>query len=234
MWTTNPILGFDTETTGIDPAADRLVTCSVIVVDGEKVTKHYWLADPGVEIPLQAQNVHGISTEQARREGRPIREVLEEVAQLLADHMALGYPVVAFNASYDLTLIESELARHGLPTLEERLEREIGPVVDPYMLDRSVDRYRRGQRRLENLAQHYGVAQEDAFHNAEADVLATLRVLGAMLRRFPELAEESWDALMERQSRAYAEFINFIASRNRAKGKSFNEPIGWPVAKATH
>ncbi|MDO5026029.1 MAG: exonuclease domain-containing protein [Trueperella sp.] len=229
MWTENPILGFDTETTGVDPATARLVTASIVIVeDAATVTKHYWLADPGVEIPLAAQNVHGISTEKARREGEPVAKVLEEIADILHAHLAAGNPVVAFNASYDLTLMEAELQRHGLLTLTERLGHEISPVVDPYMLDRHIDRYRRGKRKLENLAEYYGVAQADNFHNAEADVLATLRVLGAMLRRYPELATDPLTALMKYQTDAYTELQSYIANKN---GATYT-PSGWPVTRA--
>lgn len=231
MWSTLPILGFDTETTGVDPLNDRLVTASVIIVDPDSTTKHYWFADPGVDIPAQATAVHGISTEQARAQGRNIKEVLEEIADLLHNHMASGYPIVAYNAAYDLTLIECELERHDLPTLRERLQRDIAPVVDPYMLDRHVDKYRKGKRRLENLAEHYGVSEEDAFHNAEADVLATLRVLGAMLRRFPELADTDFETLMKYQETAYNDFMSFIAQRKAESGEPFNEALGWPIAK---
>lgn len=232
-WTTQPILGFDTETTGIDPGESRLVTASVVVVTQENVTRHYWLADPGVEIPLAAQNVHGISTEQARREGAPITEVLEELADLLCNHMSQGLPAVAYNASYDFTLIEAELARHGMQTMTERLGREVGPVVDPYLLDRHLDRYRKGKRRLENLAEHYGVSQDDSFHNAEADVLATLRVLGAMLRRYPDVAEQDLDELTANQKAAYSEWMNFLSRRAHENGQPFTEAVGWPVAGAS-
>lgn len=106
MWTQQPIIGFDTETTGVRPLDDRLVTCSLIKAEENGIERRYWLADPGVEIPEQAANVHGISTEKARSEGRPVGEVLAEIADILAEHMAAGNPVVAFNASYDFTLLE--------------------------------------------------------------------------------------------------------------------------------
>ena len=81
MWTELPIIGFDTETTGIRPDQDRLVTCSIVeVLPGGTINKSYWLADPGVEIPERASAVHGITTAQAREHGRPVAEVLEEVA----------------------------------------------------------------------------------------------------------------------------------------------------------
>ena len=231
MWTASPVIGFDTETTGIDPKRDRLVTCSLVAVTEEGVSKRYWLADPGVEIPERASAVHGITTEQARAEGRPSDEVLEEVAALLAGHMGRGHPAVAFNATYDFTLLESELDRHGLPTLAERLGGEVFPVVDPYLLDRSADRYRKGKRRLEDLCRHYGVHAEDDFHNAEADVLATLRLLAAIVRKFPELARAELEAIQERECETHADFMAFLARKAAERGREFTDSFDWPVAE---
>lgn len=225
MWTEHPIIGFDTETTGVRPDQDRLVTCSVVEVLPSGVNRTYWLADPGVEIPERATAVHGITTEQARENGRPITEVLEEIAAKLAAHMSQGYPVVAFNASYDVTLLEHELERHGLQTLASRLGGEIFPVVDPYLLDKSVDRYRKGKRRLEDLVGHYRVDVDGDFHNAEADVLATLKVLAALVRKFPELASEPLEAVQAREKATHKDFISFLNSKNRNAG----DPDAWPV-----
>ncbi|PWF27496.1 exonuclease domain-containing protein [Ancrocorticia populi] len=225
MWTEHPIIGFDTETTGVRPDQDRLVTCSVVEVLPSGVNRTYWLADPGVEIPERATAVHGITTEQARENGRPITEVLEEIAAKLAAHMSQSYPVVAFNASYDVTLLEHELERHGLQTLASRLGGEIFPVVDPYLLDKSVDRYRKGKRRLEDLVGHYRVDVDGDFHNAEADVLATLKVLAALVRKFPELASEPLEAVQAREKATHKDFISFLNSKNRNAG----DPDAWPV-----
>lgn len=229
-WSARPIVGFDTETTGVDPCEDRLVTASVIVVDGDGVETFYWLADPEVEIPQASQAVHGISTEQARREGEPIKKVLDEVAQLLHVHMEQGHPIVAFNASFDLTLIESELARHGLATLSERLGRPIAPVIDPFMLDKVVDKYRRGKRNLESVAKFYNVWEDDNFHNAQADVLVTLKVLGALLRRHPEIAITPLAELMDRQREAYDDMTAYFARQAAASGRAPQLHAGWPVA----
>lgn len=230
MWSQQPIIGFDTETTGIHPSEDRLVTCSLILVTADGITKHYWLADPGVDIPERATEVHGITTAQARAEGRPIAEVLEEIATMLAEHMSAGRPAVAFNATYDFTLLEAELARHGLRTLAERLDGEVFPVVDPYLLDRAKDRYRKGKRRLENLCSHYGVAEADNFHNAEADVLATLRVLAAILRKFPELASMSLEEIQELEAEAHTHSMEYFAKRAQQDGRQFHGSFEWPIA----
>ncbi|AZR02019.1 DNA polymerase III subunit epsilon [Trueperella pyogenes] len=227
MWATLARAGFDTETTGVDVFNDRLVTAAIVIHDAGREQRYTWLADPGVEIPQAAAAVHGITTERAQAEGRPIVEVLDEVASILARHMAGGNPVVAYNAAYDFTLLETELARHGLATLCDRLGGDIYPVIDPYFLDRHVDRYRRGKRRLENLAEHYGVMAE-TFHDAEGDVLMTLRVLDKILERYPDVAKAPIDVVINDQRAAYEEFTNFMSRKYPRKA---GEPHGWPLSK---
>ena len=216
-WVAGPLLGFDTETTGVDPRSDRLVTAAVVArgpwdPDGRRTQDVLtWLADPGVEIPEAASAVHGVTTEQAREEGRPVTEVLEEVAELLAGAMSQGTPVVAFNGSYDLTLMESELSRHGLATLRDRLGGDLGPLLDPLVLDRAVDRYRKGKRRLGDMCRVYDVQVDATLHTAEVDVAATLDVLEEMARVYPSLARMSLNELVPFQARAH-----------RAWAESFN------------
>ena len=189
-----------------------------------------WLADPGVEIPEAASAVHGVTTERARAEGRPVTEVLAEVSDLLVSAMAAGTPVVIFNASYDLTLMESELARHGLPTIRERLNREPGPIADPLVLDRAVDRYRRGKRRLGDLCEVYGIQLDEALHTADVDVAATLDVLEALATAHPQVAALGPEELVAFQARAHrrwAESFNeWLARKNPSRAPA---QIAWPL-----
>ena len=235
-WPFGPLLGFDTETTGVNPSRDRLVTAALIrrterPVGGDRqqsVTT--WLADPGVEIPEAASAVHGVTTERVRAEGRPVAEVLAEVSDLLVTAMAAGTPVVAFNASYDLTLMEAELARHGLPTMRSRLGRELGPIADPLVLDRAVDRYRKGKRRLGDLCEVYGVQVDEALHTAEVDVIATLDVLEALAIAHPQVSElgpEQLVAFQARAHRAWAESFNeWLARKNPSRTPA---QTAWPL-----
>ncbi len=227
MWTSLPRAGFDTETTGINVREDRIVTAAIVIQDGGREQVYTWLADPGVDIPDGAAAIHGITTEKARRDGRPIKDVLEEIAAILARHMSGGNPVVAYNASYDFTLLENELARHGLQTVADRLGGKIYPVIDPYFLDRHVDRYRRGKRTLAHIATHYGVPADETFHDAEGDVRMTLRVLDAILEKYPALGDAPLDVIDNDQRVAYEEFTDFIS---RHYPRAANEPRGWPVS----
>ena len=233
-WTEDPWLGFDTETTGVDVGEDRLVTAALVLRRGgadEDVhdVEHTWLADPGVPIPEAATNVHGISTRQARDNGRPIVEVLDEVASTLVDHWRLGHPVVAFNAVYDLTLVDNELRRHGVGTFAERLGSQPAPVIDPLVLDRALDRYRKGKKTLAAMAPVYGVTLSEDAHTAEVDVAMTLDVLAAMARRHPEIGAMSAPELhawQVTQHRAWAEnFEQWL----RSKGRDAHISRAWPI-----
>lgn len=236
-WAAGPLLGFDTETTGVDPLGDRLVTAALVSrgprrADGTRSQEvRTWLADPGVVIPEAAAAVHGVTTERARTEGRPAPEVLEEVAGALATAMAQGTPVVVFNASYDLTLMEAELARHGLATLSERLGRVPAPVLDPLVLDRAADRWRKGKRRLSDMCAVYGVRVDEALHTAEVDVAATLDVLEAIARVHPAIGGTDLSALQGLQvdaHRAWAGSFNRWLAR---QGRTPDADPSWPLAR---
>lgn len=232
-WNNVPWLGFDTETTGIDPSADRIVTAALVLRlggaagAGEDKT-HTWLADPGVPIPEAASAVHGISTEHAREHGRPIGEVIDEVAATLVAHWLRGFPVVVFNAPYDITILDAELARHGLATLDERLEGAPMLVVDPLVLDRHFDRYRKGKKTLTTMAPAYGVAADEDAHTAEVDVAMTLDVLGAMASAIEALEGLSPLELHELQIRAHAEWAEDFESYLRRQGRDAHISRAWP------
>ncbi|MDO5720062.1 MAG: exonuclease domain-containing protein [Actinomycetaceae bacterium] len=230
MWDSGRLVGFDTETTGVNPRQARIVTAAVVIRDhGDEVRT--WLADPGVEIPAAAQAVHGISTAYAREHGRPAAAVVAELADTLERELRAGVPVVAFNAPYDLEILDRELARHGLTPLSNRLPA-IRPIIDPLVLDRALVAKRRGKRRLEDLLKHYQIPHSNALHTAEVDVLATLDLAGAIARAYPRVAALDLDALHDYQvtaHRAWAEdFARFLSSR---RGEPVRVSPHWPLPR---
>ncbi|MGW2045732.1 exonuclease domain-containing protein [Streptomyces sp. NPDC001858] len=230
-WYRELLIGFDLETTGTDPREARIVTGAVIEVrDGQVLGHREWLADPGVEIPADAVAVHGISNERAAAEGAPADRVADAIAEVLVGYWRTGVPVVAYNAAFDLTLLSAELRRHGLPSLRDRLGgQEPAPVVDPYTIDRSVDRYRRGKRNLEAVCAEYGVPLESA-HDASADALAAARLAGAIAARHPKVASLGPAQLHRRQIEWYAEWAADFQSFLRRKGDEDAVVDGvWPM-----
>ncbi len=230
-WHGEPLVGFDLETTGTEPLEARIVTAAVVEVRaGEPVDRRVWLADPGILIPAQASAIHGISSERATSEGRPAREVAEEIASTLCGYWARGVPVVAYNAAFDLTLLTAELRRHGLAPLSDRLDgRPIGPVIDPYTIDRAVDRYRKGKRNLEAVCGEYGVLLDTA-HDATSDALAAVRVACALAQRHVPVASLTPEQLHERQIEWYAEWATDFEAFLRRKGSAdATVDASWPL-----
>ncbi|GGJ21862.1 3'-5' exonuclease [Streptomyces brasiliensis] len=234
-WHRELLIGFDLETTGTDPREARIVTGAVIEVRAGRATgSREWLADPGVEIPADAVAVHGISTERAVAEGRPADQVVDAIASVLTSHWKTGVPLVAYNAAFDLTLLSAELRRHGLPSLSDRLGgADPAPVVDPYTIDRWVDRYRRGKRNLEAVCAEYGV-RLDAAHDASADALAAARLAVAIADRHPKIASLGPAELHRRQIEWYAEWAADFQNFLRRKGDAAAVVDGtWPVRELT-
>ncbi|GAA2246039.1 exonuclease domain-containing protein [Herbiconiux moechotypicola] len=220
---------FDLETTGIDVETSRVVTANVSRLDaaGAVVRRRDWLADPGVEIPVQATAVHGVATARARAEGRPAAEVVGEVVAELRAALEDGYAIVVYNAPYDFTLLAREAVRHGVEPLVEP-----GPVIDPLVIDKQVDRYRKGKRTLEATAEVYGV-ELTAAHDAGADAIAAGRVAQALGLRhgavLPDSAAELHDAQAAWHEAQCADFEDYM---RRVRDPGFTARRGWPEVPA--
>ncbi|GGQ38325.1 exonuclease domain-containing protein [Streptomyces mutabilis] len=200
---------WDTETTGPNPLEDRIVTAAFIVRGGGRDDRVFsWLINPGVPIPAEASEVHGITDAMVQADGQDPKTALDEIATNLFQAAAWGMPIVAFNQSFDWTILHHDLVRNGLPTVEERLAEYAGlplPLIDPHVIDKQVDKYVKGsgQRKLKPTAERYGVQLED-WHTAEADALAALLIAEAQFEKHPRLgdmgpaqlfaAQQSWRA----------------------------------------
>ncbi|MCX5046828.1 MULTISPECIES: 3'-5' exonuclease [unclassified Streptomyces] len=184
-WYEGPLAAFDTETTGVDVETDRIVSAAVVVQDapGARPRVSRWLVNPGVPVPEGATAVHGLTDEHLQRNGRWPAPVVYEIAEALAEQAAMARPLVVMNAPFDLTLLDRELRRHRASSLDRWFEASTLRVLDPRVLDKHLDRYRKGRRTLTDLCAHYDVTLEGA-HDAAADALAALDVVRALGRRF--------------------------------------------------
>ncbi len=216
---------FDLETTGIDVETSRIVSAYVGAIDAEGTPKGVsWLADPGVEIPAQASAVHGITTERARAEGRPAVDVVAEIVAVLRALLDQGVPLVIYNAAYDLTLLNRECLRYGIQPLVDPT-----PVIDPLVIDRAMDRYRKGKRTLEAAAEFYGVELMDA-HDAEADAVAAGRVAQAIARKYSDALGD--DVVMVHSNQvtwASDSAASFQEYMRRTKDPDFVADGTWPL-----
>lgn len=221
-WHLGGMVGFDTETTGADPDTARIVTATVVTVDNGGIKdKREWLVNPGVDIPEQATAIHGVTTAHARAAGTDPVIAVGEIAVALHNAWDAGVPVVAYNASYDMTVLDRELRRHLGYGLHVR-----GPIIDPYTIDKALDRYRKGKRTLTATCEVYGVRLDGA-HDASEDALAACRLAWKMAQLFPELRDLAM--VNDRQAAWRAEWAASFSEYLAKQGKPEVVDGAWPV-----
>ncbi len=217
---------FDTETTGIAYDTTRIVTANISVLrgDGSIESSRDWLINPGIEIPAQATAVHGITTEHARANGEDAAGAIYDIVQTLQAYFDSGIAVVAYNAAYDFSILQREAVRYSHDPLADP-----SPVIDPLIIDKQVDRYRKGKRTLEAVAAHYGVSLTSA-HTAAADAVAAGHVAQAIAAKFASELSMSALELHKAQTewaKAQAESFNRYL---KDSGKPYQPTSGqWPV-----
>ncbi|TPQ19868.1 3'-5' exonuclease [Streptomyces sporangiiformans] len=210
-WYEGPLAAFDTETTGVNVETDRIVSAAVVVQDtpGGRPRVSRWLVNPGVPVPEGATAIHGLTEDHLQRNGRWPSPVMDEMVRELAEQSAAGRPIVVMNAPFDLTLLDRELRRHRASSLDRWFETVPLRVLDPRVLDKHLDRYRKGRRTLTDLCAHYGVELAGA-HDAAADALAAMEVVRAIGRRFA--------ARLERLSAAELHTLQAVWHAAQARG----------------
>lgn len=215
-WHRAPMTPFDLETTGRDPHTARIVEAAVLQVGDGRTQASKWLVRPdGYDIPDEAVKIHGISTAQARADGRPGVEVLDEILADLALALRGGRPIVGHNVSYDLAVVEAEAVRYGLPGLAERLDGQICPVLDTCVMDRYLMPFRRrpsadvGPYTLATSAHTYKIAFDaSAAHGAEYDALVSARIAYRMAQIANVPSSQRPDYVKKSRSNRFSEIAD--------------------------
>ncbi|WP_151952277.1 5'-3' exonuclease H3TH domain-containing protein [Brevibacterium sp. Marseille-P9724] len=229
-WTTAELWGFDLETTGLDPQTVHVVTAACVRlgrVDGciQPLEIRTWLADPGIEIPEAASSVHGITSDYAHKHGADRTAVVTEVIACLDSIRRRGGCVVGHNIVYDLTVLEAERRRLGLSTAVADV---LPPIFDTLVLDREIDRFRRGKRTLSDLCAAWDV-ELDNHHDALADAAAAGCILWAMADKHEAIAKGSGAQLhaaqIEWKRAQAADLEEFL----RSKGRRATINPDWPL-----
>jgi DNA polymerase-3 subunit epsilon len=224
-WTEAVLLGFDLETTGADPLRDLPVQVALVRADpGGEVASTVFLVDPGGEVPAEATAIHGITTEMVRESGVGLREATVRLHTALRAAEQAGTPLVAMNAAFDLTIAERLFRTEGLSPLGWVR------VLDPLVMDRHLDRFRRGPRKLAALCDHYGVTLEGA-HDAASDAFAAVELVRVLGRRFPEVGALDATELTRRHALWHREWASGYDGWRRGRGQRGlgEEEFEWPV-----
>ena len=234
-WHLGPLALFDLESTGVQPHYDRIVSAAVIRIDPDAnpairstVTPRTWLLNPGIDIPEGAAAIHGITTEQAKASGAEAGPAVYEIADHLRNLSAAGYVVVGHNVSYDVTMLLAETIRHELPGWLSECIANLRPVADTMVLDKMLEPYRKGSRRLVDVCRHYGIelSEVDA-HGAEADAMAAGRLAWAICQRHGYRADAT--SLHEELVRAKRDQAESFGKYLVKQGKVDDVSRSWPI-----
>ncbi len=137
---------FDTETTGLDNKADRIIEIGCIELENQFPTGrslHLYINPDGRKVHPDALAVHGITD--ASLADKPVfAEVAEEIAAFFE-----GAHYVAHNATFDMGFLNNEYQRVGVPAVAPDL------VIDTLSLARR--RHPMGPNSLDALCRRYGI-----------------------------------------------------------------------------
>ncbi|MBI4499116.1 MAG: 3'-5' exonuclease [Chloroflexi bacterium] len=167
-------VAFDTETTGFNADAGRLVEIAGVKfsLDGTILGTFQSLINPGIPIPPEVVRIHGITNMAVR--GCPSAAVV--LSHFFAFVEGPATVLVAHNAPFDLRFLQAEVARHALlpPAV---------PVLDTLPLAR---RYLPGlpNHRLDTVARSLGLLVE-MHHRAFADSLLVQGIVSRLLAALP-------------------------------------------------
>lgn len=183
-------LFFDTETTGLPrnwqaPVEDldnwpRLIQIAwVFYKDGAKISSENFIIKPeNFEIPLDSSNIHGITTERARKEGVALQTALDKFQNLVEKSDF----VVGHNISFDEMIVGAEFLRKNICcSLFEKQRICTKEISTDFCAIPSVNGFSnyKWPKLSELHMKLFGKDFEDS-HNALADVEATAKCFWEM------------------------------------------------------
>ncbi len=215
---TRPIVFLDLETTGIDPAKDRIVEISLVKItpSGSEPPRTRRI-NPGMHIPEAASAVHGIYDQDVV--GCP---TFREISKSLWDYIK-GCDFGGYNSNkFDIPLLVEEFLRADVSIDLEKCR----------FIDVQNIFHRMEQRTLVAAYKFYcGKDLTDA-HSAQADTLATYEVLLSQLERYKELQNDvGFLAEFSSQSRNVDFAGRIVYNDANVEVFNFGKHKGRPVAE---
>ena len=186
------LVSIDTETTGRDPAVDRVVEIACVRWEnGSVIARQSWLVNPERPIPKEASDVHGITDDDVR-EKPTFAQVFDEVLDAMT-----GAVPLAHNAEYDRAVIAAEVARLGGAARQPPAIRKAVDWVDSLVWARELHKLEKSNA-LGAVSERLGIKIEQAHravHDAEAALLVMLAFISDV--RVPR----TYGAFMQEQRR---------------------------------
>lgn len=158
-------VSFDTETTGLNPATERILEYGAIRFDAQGVQESKnWLINPRRRIQAGARKVHGITHDMVKRE-RIFRTVYPEIMAFIDDSVLLAH-----NARFDVNFFSAEIKRNGKP-LPGSIVIDTLPLFRAWFPDAPA-------HNLTTLADYLNISG-DGFHRGMSDAAYVVAIFQA-------------------------------------------------------
>lgn len=163
-----PICFFDLETTGTDVMQSRICAIAIMIIDSDgNVTKKARKINPGVKIPQEATDIHGITNKDVQ--GCPTFYQVAESLYKLIDGCHFG----GYNSNrFDIPLLTREFERAGINN----------PFTGASFIDVFQIYCYFNKRNLEAAYKAYTGKILEKAHDPEADIEATVEIFENMLK----------------------------------------------------
>jgi DNA polymerase-3 subunit epsilon/ATP-dependent DNA helicase DinG len=173
-------VALDLETTGLDPERDTVLEIGAVRfraqfedgrVSAQAFEEYSSLVNPGRPIPIQVQQLTGISHDQVRGAPR-FSQVIGDLRRFIGQH-----PVIGHNVGFDLDFLQN----HRMPLSNAAVDTfELAGILMPH-----AARYS-----LQKLGESLGLTNVGS-HRALDDALATMDLFVALLERASRLPKSS-------------------------------------------
>lgn len=168
-----PLAVLDIEATGVNPRADRIIELAIVKImpKGDRQILTY-KTNPGMPIPPEATAIHGI-TDQDVANCPLFKTIAPDVYKALDGCDVGGYNIIRF----DIPMLIEEFNRASIRF----------PLDNRNIIDAQRIYHKREPRDLQAALAFYCGEIFIEGHRAEADALATVRVLEGQFERYKDL-----------------------------------------------
>lgn len=186
---------FDLETTGLNISKDKIVEIAILKVHPDQREERYIKrVNPGILIPKESEEIHGISNEDVK-DCPKFSELANEIKEFIGDADLAGYN----SNKFDIPFLLEEFLNLGIEiSMEDR------KFVDVQTIFHKME-----QRTLSAAYKFYCQKEIENAHSAEADINATYEVLKAQLDKYPEI-ENNIDFLCDFTQNGKNKKIDFV------------------------
>lgn len=175
----NSFVALDVETTGLNPAEDKIIEIGMAkVIDGELVERYTALLNPKRDIGARIAALTGI-TQEMLADKPVIADLMEQILSFIGD-----YPILGHNVSFDYSFLKKaavnsgfSFEKQGVDTL--KLARRLLPQAE--------------HKNLEFLCRYFGIDAGNS-HRAYDDAVSAWKLYQCLCRIRPQ-EDESDDLI---------------------------------------